>query len=297
MAKSKVCVIGSINMDLTVETDKVPAKGETVLGKNFAQYPGGKGANQAVAAARLGADVHMIGAVGADTLGETLLSNLQKEKVNISGIEKLEGTSSGIANIIVSDNDNRIIVVPGANAFVTPQVVEKYKQLIIDSDVIVMQLEIPIETVVYALNIAAKYNIPAIVNPAPFQQLPEVIYEKSAFLTPNEIELKGIEKDVNITSIKEKLIITRGDEGVEYFSGDTKRKVRAFSVEAKDTTGAGDTFNGALAMKIAGEAPLEEAILFANAAAAISVTKVGAQGGMPDRKEVENFLMGQRDTR
>lgn len=297
MAKSKVCVIGSINMDLTVETDKVPAKGETVLGKNFAEYPGGKGANQAVAAARLGADVHMIGAVGADTFGETLLSHLQREKVNISGIEKLEGTSSGIANIIVSDNDNRIIVAPGANAFVTPQVVEKYMQLIIDSDVIVMQLEIPIETVVYALNIAAKYNIPAIVNPAPFQQLPEVIYEKSAYLTPNEIELKGIEKDVDITSIKEKLIITRGDEGVEYFSGDTKRKVRALSVEVKDTTGAGDTFNGALAMKIAGGAPLEEAILFANAAAAISVTKVGAQGGMPDRKEVENFLMGQRDTR
>lgn len=297
MAKSKVCVIGSINMDLTVETDKVPAKGETVLGKNFAEYPGGKGANQAVAAARLGADVHMIGAVGADTFGETLLSHLQREKVNISGIEKLEGTSSGIANIIVSDNDNRIIVAPGANAFVTPQVVEKYKQWIIDSDVIVMQLEIPIETVIYALNIAAENNIPAIVNPAPFQQLPEVIYEKSAYLTPNEIELKGIEKDVDITSIKEKLIITRGDEGVEYFSGDTKRKVRALSVEVKDTTGAGDTFNGALAMKIAGGAPLEEAILFANAAAAISVTKVGAQGGMPDRKEVENFLMGQRDTR
>ena len=297
MAKSKVCVIGSINMDLTVETDKVPAKGETVLGKNFAENPGGKGANQAVAAARLGADVHMIGAVGADTFGETLLSHLQREKVNISGIEKLEGTSTGIANIIVSDNDNRIIVAPGANAFVTPQVVEKYKQWIIDSDVIVMQLEIPIETVIYALNIAAENNIPAIVNPAPFQQLPEVIYEKSAYLTPNEIELKGMEKDVEITSIKEKLIITRGDEGVEYFSGDTKRKVRAFSVEVKDTTGAGDTFNGALAMKIAGGAPLEEAILFANAAAAISVTKVGAQGGMPDRKEVENFLMGQRDTR
>lgn len=297
MAKSKVCVIGSINMDLTVETDKVPAKGETVLGKNFAENPGGKGANQAVAAARLGADVHMIGAVGADTFGETLLSHLQREKVNISGIEKLEGTSTGIANIIVSDNDNRIIVAPGANAFVTPQVVEKYKQWIIDSDVIVMQLEIPIETVIYALNIAAENNIPAIVNPAPFQQLPEVIYEKSAYLTPNEIELKGIEKDVDITSIKEKLIITRGDEGVEYFSGDTKRKVRALSVEVKDTTGAGDTFNGALAMKIAGGAPLEEAILFANAAAAISVTKVGAQGGMPDRKEVENFLMGQRDTR
>lgn len=297
MAKSKVCVIGSINMDLTVETDKVPAKGETVLGKNFAENPGGKGANQAVAAARLGADVHMIGAVGADTFGETLLSHLQREKVNISGIEKLEGTSTGIANIIVSDNDNRIIVAPGANAFVTPQVVEKYKQWIIDSDVIVMQLEIPIETVIYALNIAAENNIPAIVNPAPFQQLPEVIYEKSAYLTPNEIELKGMEKDVEITSIKEKLIITRGDEGVEYFSGDTKRKVPAFSVEVKDTTGAGDTFNGALAMKIAGGAPLEEAILFANAAAAISVTKVGAQGGMPDRKEVENFLMGQRDTR
>lgn len=290
MSQPNVCVIGSINMDLTVETERVPAQGETVLGKGFAEYPGGKGANQAVAAARLGATVHMIGAVGADTFGDSLLSNLRSKNINTTGIEKLTDQATGIANIIVSENDNRIIVVAGANQFVSPELVETHKELLITSDVIIMQLEIPLKTVVYVLNIATKYDIPVIVNPAPFQRLPKEIYEKSTYLTPNEIELKEMENDIQIDSLKEKLIITRGDEGVEYYQKNSIRKIPAFQVEVKDTTGAGDTFNGALAMQIASGAKLHDAIQFANAAAAISVTKIGAQGGMAKREAVESFL-------
>lgn len=290
MSQPIVCVIGSINMDLTVETDRVPAKGETVLGKGFAEYPGGKGANQAVAAARLGANVHMIGAVGEDTFGDSLLSHLKSENINTTGIDKLTGQATGIANIIVSENDNRIIVVAGANQFVNPKLVEAHKELLVTSDVIIMQLEIPLETVVYVLNIAAEYDIPVIVNPAPFQKLPKVVYEKSTYITPNEIELKEMENNIQIASLKEKLIITRGDEGVEYYQKNSIRKIPSFQVEVKDTTGAGDTFNGALAMMIANGAKLNEAIEFANAAAAISVTKIGAQGGMAKREEVESFL-------
>lgn len=277
-------------MDLTVETDKVPSKGETVIGKGFAEYPGGKGANQAVAAARLGANVHMIGAVGVDSFGDQLLSHLQSENIHIAGIDKLAGQSTGIANIIVSENDNRIIVASGANQFVTPDLIEKHKQLIINSDVIVMQLEIPIDTVVYALNVATEHDIPVILNPAPFQPLPEVVYEQSTYLTPNELEVKEMESDIEIATIKEKLIITKGNEGVQFYNGQSFTNVPGFTVDTKDTTGAGDTFNGAFAMKIASGVELNESILFANAAAALSVTKVGAQGGMPVKEEVERFL-------
>lgn len=290
MDKPTVCVIGSINMDLTIETDKIPAKGETVLGKGFAEYPGGKGANQAVAAARLGANVHMIGAVGTDTFGKKLLSNLQSENINTDGIDKLAAQSTGIANIILSENDNRIIVASGANLFVSRELIEKHKQLIINSDVIIMQLEIPIETVTYVLNLVEEYNIPVIVNPAPFQTLPESVYEQSTYLTPNELEVKEMETDIQIASIQEKLIITKGEAGVQYYNGQSYSNAPGFSVEAKDTTGAGDTFNGALAMKIASGAELHDAIMFANAAAALSVTKVGAQGGMPTKAEVDRFL-------
>lgn len=290
MSKANVCVIGSINMDLVIETDKVPAKGETVLGKGFAEYPGGKGANQAVAAARLGANVHMIGAVGGDSFGETLLAHLHSENIDTDGISKIDEKSTGAANIIVSENDNRIIVVPGANECVTSLQVEKHKQLLIHSDVIILQLEIPMETVVYSLNIAAEYDIPVIVNPAPFQLLPPVLYEKSTYLTPNEIELKAMEKDIPISALKEKLIITRGGEGVEYYRDESLMSVPPHSVEVKDTTGAGDTFNGAFATGIANGVSLDEAVRFANAAAAMSITKIGAQGGMPRRNEVEAFL-------
>ncbi|WP_088052623.1 ribokinase [Virgibacillus dakarensis] len=287
--KPTICVIGSINMDLTINTNKMPAQGETVLGKNFAQYPGGKGANQAVSAARLGANVHMIGAVGSDAFGDTLLSHLASEQINVEGI-KVSEYPTGVATIILSENDNRIIVSPGSNELVSPDLVETHKQMIKNSNVVLIQLEIPIETVKYAVKVAHEFEVPVVLNPAPYQRLSKDLFNNVTYLTPNEIELKEMQNDTDIDSIKEKLIITKGDKGVQYYSKHTLSNVSGFQVEVKDTTGAGDTFNGAFAMQLANDASIHESVLFANAAAALSITKAGAQKGMPTNEEVEKFM-------
>ncbi|ASN07446.1 ribokinase [Virgibacillus necropolis] len=289
MKKPIVCVVGSINMDLTVSTKEMPMQGETTIGGEFATYPGGKGANQAVAAARLGANVNMIGAVGKDPFGETLLKHLKSEGVSVSGIHTIPDIATGVATIILTENDNRIIVSSGANRMVTPEVVELYRSLIEESDVLLLQLEIPIETVMYAARLAHACNIPVVVNPAPYQDLPIELVEKVTYLTPNEIEKESMKKHFN-TSSNRKTITTRGDSGVQFFEGDEKKYLPSHHVKVIDTTGAGDTFNGALALKLGNGEKVSDAIMFANAAAALSITKVGAQGGMPTMKEVEEFL-------
>src|SRR5690625_2000434 len=162
--KTTVCIVGSINMDLTITTEKMPMQGETVLGNDFATYPGGKGANQAVAAARLGANVNMIGAVGEDPFGTELLEHLQTEGINVEGIMKDSEKLTGIATIILSEDDSRIIVAPGANMHADAELVNKHQQLIKQSEVVLLQLEIALETVVYTLEIARKYDVPFIVN-------------------------------------------------------------------------------------------------------------------------------------
>src|SRR5690625_2301252 len=192
--KTTVCIVGSINMDLTITTEKIPMQGETVLGNDFDTYPGGKGATQAVAAARLGANVNMIGAVGEDPCGTELLEHLQAEGINIDGIMKYSEKPTGIANIILSEDDNRIIVAPGANMHVDAELVDKHQQLIKQSDVVLLQLEIPLETVVYTLEMARKYDVPVIVNPAPYQDLPDTVLTHAAYITPNEIEAERSEE-------------------------------------------------------------------------------------------------------
>ncbi|MBP1970825.1 ribokinase [Virgibacillus natechei] len=288
--ESTVCVVGSINMDLTISTEKMPEQGETILGGPFATYPGGKGANQAVAAARVGANVNMIGAVGDDAFGVTLLDHLKGEGINAEGITMTHEAATGIATIILSENDNRIIVAAGANNHVLPELVDKHHELIKHSDVVLMQLEIPMETVARTLKIAGEYDVPVVVNPAPYQSLPDDILTESAFFTPNEIEVEAMKNDSLFDSIREKLIITKGDEGVAFYDDGADQFVQGFHVEVKDTTGAGDTFNGALAACLGSGLPIDEAVQFANAAAALSVTKVGAQGGMPTSREVEKFI-------
>ncbi|HLR67673.1 ribokinase [Virgibacillus alimentarius] len=285
-----VCIVGSINMDLTITTEKMPMQGETVLGKDFATYPGGKGANQAVAASRLGANVHMIGAVGTDAFGEKLLAHLKKEGINTQGMRTDPSQPTGIANIILSEDDNRIIVAPGANKSVLPDLVDKQKELIKQSDVILMQLEIPMETVLHTLAIASKFQVPVILNPAPYQKLPEALLAKAAYFTPNEIEAEAIKESPLFSSIQKKLIVTEGSEGVTFYENNSQQWIPGHPVEVKDTTGAGDTFNGAFAAEIANGASIREAVTFANAAAALSVTKIGAQGGMPIRQEVKHLM-------
>ncbi|WP_229683266.1 ribokinase [Virgibacillus oceani] len=291
MVNSTVCVVGSINMDLTIAADTMPMKGETVMGGEFATYPGGKGANQAVAAARLGSAVNMIGAVGNDSFGSTLIDHLQLEGINAEGIVTLSDVSTGLANIIVSEGDNRIIVASGANRLVTPAHVKKHKKLIENSDIVLLQLEIPMETVISTLTIANEYGIPVIVNPAPYQQLPDLVLTGSTFLTPNEIEVQTMKNTPRFASIQEKVIVTQGERGVQFYDRGVSRYLPSHQVAVKDTTGAGDTFNGALASQLGGKVQLARAIQYANAAAALSVTKVGAQGGMPTGQEVEQFIL------
>lgn len=287
---STVCVVGSINMDLTVTAKEMPFQGETVIGENFATYPGGKGANQAVAAARFGANVNMIGAVGSDPFGGTLLKHLESEGVSVDGIQTVPDMATGIANIILTENDNRIIVASGANRMVTPEVVERYRSLIEKSDVLLLQLEIPIDTVMYAIRLADAANVPVIVNPAPYQDLPIELLEKVTYLTPNEIEMASMKRNGFDCSFSTKVITTRGANGVQFIENNVKKLLPSHNVRITDTTGAGDTFNGVLAVKLGNGVVIGEAIMFANAAAALSITKIGAQGGMPTMEEVEDFL-------
>lgn len=287
----KVCIVGSINMDLVTTTNQMPEQGETVIGTAFSTYPGGKGANQAVAAARLGADVTLIGAVGDDSFGEILTKHFQAEGIHHEGISVIENEATGIASIILSANDNRIIVTSGANAKVTPEMVEEKKQSLIQSDIIVMQFELPMETILYTANLAKTHRIPVIINPAPYREMPEELLGLATYFTPNELELAAMEEMPLFDTVTEKMIVTRGSEGVECFTNNGNSKtVPAFKVSVKDTTGAGDTFNGALAAELAAGKDIEQAIQFANATAALSVTKLGAQGGMPKREEVVTFL-------
>ncbi|WP_067724852.1 ribokinase [Oceanobacillus damuensis] len=288
--KKTVCVVGSINMDLTVKTDKVPEQGETVLGQDFAAYPGGKGANQAVAAARSGAQVHMIGAVGDDSFGKTLLSHLEKEGIHTDGILQSPESASGIASIILSDNDNRIIVAPGANNLVTKEWIEQHKNLISQSDIILLQLEIPLESVRYTIEIANRFHVPVILNPAPFQPLSDELLQGVTYITPNELEARALTDNSASALFQDKLIVTRGDQGVSFFTGGKHLSFQGFDVDAIDTTGAGDTFNGVLASQLASGKSLEKSVEYANAAGALSVTKVGAQSGMPAIMEIEEFL-------
>ncbi|WP_373893755.1 ribokinase [Virgibacillus sp. CBA3643] len=286
----RVCVIGSINMDLVTTTQRMPDKGETIIGEKFETYPGGKGANQAIAAVRLGANVSMIGAIGNDAFGSTLLTHLKSEEISQEGIKVLPNIATGIATIIVSENDNRIIFSSGANSKLSPEMIENARDVILASDIILLQFEIPMETVQYTVDFAYKHKIPVIVNPAPFQTLPEDILKKVTYLTPNEIEFSSMSKLPLIDSIKEKIIVTRGGRGVDYAEASGRvQTIPAYNVKAKDTTGAGDTFNGALATELARGSKLDKAIDFANAAAALSVERLGAQGGMPGRQEVIAF--------
>ncbi|MCA0984260.1 ribokinase [Halobacillus yeomjeoni] len=294
MTKPKVTVVGSINMDLTVSTPVIPKQGETVLGDRFATYPGGKGANQAVAASRLGADVRLVGAVGEDAFGDELARHLESEGIGLSGLTKLPEVSTGTATIILCEQDNRIIVAPGANAEVTPEYVESMRALIKDSDILLVQLEIPIETIRKVAELAEEYQIPLVVNPAPYHDLPKEVLEIATFLTPNESEAVLLNEALD-ADFQNKCVTTKGALGVEVTLNGEKVIVPGYRVPVEDTTGAGDTFNGALVTRIALGYSLEEAVQFSNAAAALSITKEGAQSGMPTKKEVE-MLIEERGT-
>ncbi|WP_368197205.1 ribokinase [Bacillus pumilus] len=288
---SHIVVVGSCSMDLVVTSNKRPNAGETVLGESFKTVPGGKGANQAVASARLGADVYMVGRVGDDAYGQDILSNLQDQGVHTSYMKPVTEMESGTAHIILAEGDNSIVVVKGANNEVTPHYVTDALSSIEDIGMVLIQQEIPEETVEAVCTICSEKGIPVILNPAPARQVSQQILDQAAYITPNEHEaalmFDGLTIAEALRQYPNKLLITEGKNGVRYFDGIKEVLVPGYPVKAVDTTGAGDTFNGALAVALAEGKSLYDALAFANLAASISVKKFGAQGGMPTREELE----------
>lgn len=291
---AKICVIGSCSMDLVVTSPKRPIAGETVLGEGFSTVPGGKGANQAVAAARLGAEVTMIGCVGDDFYGKAIKDNFKENRVDISNVEPVTHAETGTAHIILAEGDNSIIVVKGANDLVTPALVDRALETIKASDMVMIQQEIPEETVSYVSELCRQHQVPLLLNPAPARPIKDEIIENAAYLTPNEHECEvlfpGMSTEEALRKYPNKLLITVGSKGVRYYDGQEEILVPAYKVEAVDTTGAGDTFNAAFAVALAEGNSIRSSVKFANRAASLSVTKFGAQGGMPTRAEVEASL-------
>lgn len=279
----KIVVVGSINMDIVTTTDRFPKVGETLYGISSTVLPGGKGANQAVAASRLGADVEMIGCVGNDDYGKVALENLKANNVGVQGVVTVEG-ETGVANITVADNDNNIIIVQGANSKVNKDVVDKNIKLVLTADIVILQCEIPIETVEYVLELCKENGINTILNPAPAQNVNVDKSLSATFITPNEVELNQLfNEEVNSVLYKypNKVIVTHGAEGVYFNNGKEISRVPSFKVDVVDTTGAGDTFNAAFAVEYIKTKDVKKAISFGNLAASKTVQVLGAQTSMP----------------
>ena len=287
---NNIIVVGSSSIDLVVNTNKIPNAGETVLGKSFFTTPGGKGANQTVAAARLSAEVYMIGAVGNDAYGTQIINNLKDNNVNTDYMDTIENVQSGTAHITLYEEDNRIIVVPGANNHIKPDTVIPKLAKFNSGDIIILQQEIPSDTVDAVVKYAYENNLKVILNPAPYRALSQETIDRVTYLTPNESEnelLFGNDLDKVIANYPNKLIVTRGDQGAVYF--DTIiRNIAGHKQNVVDTTGAGDTFNGALAVALIEKMDLAKAIDFANMAGSLSVTQLGAQGAMPYRQDIQD---------
>jgi len=293
----RIVVVGSINMDLVTLAPHFPGPGETLLGSRFLTAHGGKGANQAVAAARLGAEVAMVGALGCDAFGDQLHAGLAREGIALDHVVRLADEGSGSASITVAAGENQIIVVPAANARVSPAQVEAARDAIARADAVLVQLEIPLDAVEATLRLARRENVPVILNPAPAQKLPAEWLKLASYLTPNQHELATALGEDARTDFRELMrrapcpvVLTRGGEGAWYRDHAHPEPARqsGFAVDAIDTTGAGDTFNGALAVFL--HEGLPAAVRKACAAAALSVTKLGAQGGMPSAHEVVALL-------
>lgn len=298
----KIVVIGSINMDLVTICERAPRGGETLLGKKFMQIPGGKGANQAVAMGKMKSPVSMLGKIGREGMGDILLDSMKKDGIDISNIEYCDETT-GIAKIIVEENgQNRIIVVPGANYEVDSSYIDRHLDAIKNCDILVTQLEIPIETVKYSLKKAKEFGKITVLNPAPATKLDEEIILNSDYIIPNETELELLsgmsitdEKSViNAADVLLKkgvkgLIVTLGSKGCMYISKVERKAFPAYRVKAIDTTAAGDSFIGGFVNGLASGLNFEESIDRGTKVAAISVTRIGAQTSIPTLEEVLNF--------
>ena len=302
--RSKIVVVGSSNTDMIIQLDRIPRPGETLLGGEFTSAAGGKGANQAVGAARAGGDVTFIARVGKDIFGDQAVAGFRKDGINVNHVFRDAAAPSGVALIFVAkDGENSIAVAGGANGKLSPADVKRAAKVIRSAAMLVAQLETPLATVQAAADIAAKAGVRFILNPAPARPLPDALLKRVSILTPNETEaelLTGINVTNEATAAKaaaklrsrgvQTVILTLGSRGAFIADDKGKQLVPGFKVKAVDTTAAGDIFNGALAVALAEGKALPDAVRFANAAAAISVTCLGAQPSAPSRTEIESFL-------
>jgi ribokinase len=301
---ARVVVVGSANMDMVVRAPRIPRPGETIVGTQFVMVPGGKGANQAVAAARLGAHVTFVARVGNDLFGDHNLEGYQHEGIDCRYIVRDEETPSGVALIAVdAEGQNAIVVAPGANMRLSPEDVDRAEEAIAKADVVLAQLEVPTPTVTRTAELAHKHGKRMILNPAPAprQPLPSELLRHVDILTPNETEAQSICNAPAYASAESMgqalralgvpiVIITLGAEGVLLQDATGAQRMPAYPVQAIDTTAAGDAFAGALAVALAEGNGIEAAVQFAQRAAALSVTRLGAQPSLPYRAEVETFV-------
>jgi ribokinase len=306
---ARITIVGSLNMDLVIRSPHIPQPGETIIGSDFQTIPGGKGANQAVAAARLGGQVNMVGRVGEDTFADALLDNLKSSGVDTGFVRRDSNSPTGVALIVVDDaGENVIVVASGANMQVTETDVAAAEQAISSSDVLLLQLEVPLRVVTRAAQIARANGVSVILNPAPARKLPSELLQLVDVLVPNESEtelLTGIE----ISSQAEyanaarlllrtgvnSLVITLGRRGsLLASSSNDLESIAAFKIKPVDTTAAGDAFLGGLAVTIGEGGSLQEAVRMGNAAGALAAMRFGAQTSLPSRSEVLQLIDGEK---
>ena len=299
----KVVVVGSFNMDLVVKAGRRPQTGETLMGEEFGMFIGGKGSNQAIAAARLGTDVTMIGRLGTDLFGDTLMTAHAEESICTDYVIRDTEVGTGIASISIdADGDNSIVLVPQANMRLTVADIERASESIAAADVLLLQLEVPIAASQRAAEIAKSNGATVVLNPAPAQELPDDFLAQVDILTPNEVETESL-SGVKVSTAADAeraakvlldkglsaVILTLGERGALLLTPDLTRQVPAYTVEVVDTTAAGDAFCGALATGLAQGENLVDAVAFANAAGALAVTVLGAAPSMPTATQVEAF--------
>jgi len=301
----RILVVGSLNMDMVVQIESMPLVGETILGHGLQYIPGGKGANQACAAAKLGGQTVMLGCVGDDAFGNALIHSLADANVDTHHIEIIESIATGTALIYLNaQGDNSIVVIPGANSLCNIEFLKRYDQDFIDCDILIVQMEIARDAVYYAIERAYELGKTIILNPAPApMQIPDCILEKLDYITPNENELAKLcnQKCDDIEDIREcarvllekgvgDVLATIGEQGSILVNKDGFHHFKTRKVTSVDTTGAGDCFNAAFAVAIAEQKQLSDAILFANCASSIEVTRMGAQTSIPTRNEVDEVI-------
>ncbi len=308
MRARSIVVVGSSNTDMIIRVPRIPRAGETLLGGEFLTAAGGKGANQAVGAARAGGKVAFIARVGRDAFGDQAIAGLLRDGIDVSRVFRDKLTPSGVALIFVAqDGENSIAVAGGANAKLSPSDVKKAAGVIRSAGLLVAQLETPLATVTAAVELAVKAGVPVILNPAPARPLPNSLLERISILTPNETEaelLTGIKVTDAAAAAKacSKLrsrgvgivILTLGERGAFLADANGQRLVPGFKVKTVDSTAAGDIFNGALSVALAEGKAVFDAVRFANAAAALSVTRLGAQPSAPSRADIEKFIRSGR---